>query len=354
MKNKFLTLARNEIVNLEAYTPAIRDAKIIVNANENNWGLAESVLEDICKAVRGANRYPDSTNTRLREILASNFHLCPENFIVSNGLDGFFTMFCRAFLSPDDNIIVSDCTFSVYATNAKISGSSVITVPLREDYSQNLDDFYNAIKPNTKAIFYCNPNNPTGLAVSLGEIEKFLGKLPNNIFFILDEAYIEFSDLPQAESFKLLEKFDNLVICRTCSKICALAGLRIGYSAMHPDLANVISLVRETYCVSQIAEVAACSFFSQPDLIEKIREDVREGRNMLERALRSKGIKFLPSCTNFVYIMPNDKEAKILHSVFDEHSIAVRFFGSSGQESVRVTIGTQDEMKKIVEAIREA
>ncbi len=352
--NKFLSLARNEIRELEAYIPAKREAEIIVNANENNWGAPREVYEEICRAAANAKRYPDSTNTRLRKLLADRFGLSADNFVISNGLDGFFTMFCRAFLSAGDDILVSDCTFSVYANNAKISGASVTTVPLREDFSQNLNDYYARIKPNTKAIFYCNPNNPTGLSVPLSEIEKFLEKLPKNILFILDEAYIEFSDVGLLESYKLLEKFDNLIICRTCSKICALAGLRIGYSAMHKELAQIISLVRETYCVSEVAEAAACVSFSMEKLIDTVRCQVKSGRELLEKTLKSKGIRFLSSCANFVFILPTKEENEKLQKIFEDNGIAVRFWNFRGQETIRVTIGTEEEMKKIVNAIQNA
>lgn len=350
--NKFLDLARKEIRELEAYIPAKREAKIIVNANENNWGAPKEVFEEICRAASNAKRYPDSTNTQLRKLLANRFGLIPENFIISNGLDGFFTMFCRAFLAPEDEVLVSDCTFSVYSLNVKIAGSSVIIVPVRDDFSQNLDDFYSKIKPNTKAIFYCNPNNPTGLSVPLAEIENFLKKLPPNILFILDEAYIEFSDVDLVESYRLLEKFDNLIICRTCSKICALAGLRIGYSAMHADLAHVISLVRETYCVSEVAEVAACASFAISNLIDTVKDKVKKGRKMLEQVLDLRGIRFLPSCTNFVYILPTEDENEKLAKIFDKHGIAVRFWKFRGQDTIRVTVGTEAEMVQIVNAIQ--
>lgn len=352
--NKFFNLARKEIQELEAYIPAKKEAKIIVNANENNWGAPREVYDEICRAAANAKRYPDSTNTQLRKLLAKCFELSAENFIISNGLDGFFTMFSRAFLSQGDDVLVSDCTFSVYALNAKIAGSSVIIVPVREDFSQNLDDYYSRITPNTKAIFFCNPNNPTGLAVPLCEIEKFLEKLPKNILFILDEAYIEFSDVKQDASYKLLEKFDNLIICRTCSKICALAGLRIGYSAMHEDLAKIISFVRETYCVSEVAEAAAKASFSMKNMIQTVRSKVKTGRKMLEKTLEEKAIRFIPSCTNFVYILPTPEENEKLRKIFESYSIAARFWKFHERETIRVTIGTEDEMVKIVSAIQNA
>ena len=349
----FRSLARPAIRDLEPYDASVSGNPLIrVSANENNEGLPESVLTAMRNALAEGNRYPDSRNTSLREKLAARFSLRPEQIITSGGLDGLFTMLGRAFLDPGDEVVCGECTFGVYAETALIAGASVKTVPLGEGYVQLPADFAAAVGPATKMLFFCNPNNPTGTLAEPASVHEMLKKIPRRVVVILDEAYLDFADADGDASFKLLEEFPNLVICRTFSKIFALAGLRIGWAAAHPGLLDCLYRVREPYCVTAMAEAGACAALDEVARLRRTRTMVICERDKLCTLLLRLGVKHIHSQTNFVMIFPQERYEP-LSTAFIQSGIAVRRLSLRGERVMRISVGLPQENRQVERVLEE-
>ncbi|MDO4559672.1 MAG: histidinol-phosphate transaminase [bacterium] len=349
----FRAMARPAIRGLEPYDATVSgEPKIRVSANENNEGLPPSVLAAMRRALAEGNRYPDSRNAALREKLAARFALTPAQIITANGLDGFFTMLGRAFLDPGCEVVCGECTFSVYADTARIAGAAVKKVPLGRAYEQRPEDFAAAVSPATKMLFFCNPNNPTGTLAETGAVRAMLEKIPRRVAVILDEAYVDFAEADGAASFRLLEEFPNLIVCRTFSKIFALAGLRVGWAAGDPALLDYLYRVREPYCVTAVAEAGACAALDEAEYLEKTRRLVARERGRLCALLSRGGVEHIPSQANFVLIFPKDRYDR-LSAAFAQKGIAVRSLSLRGERVMRISVGLPEENRQIAGAIGE-
>lgn len=354
MEEIFLSLARPSMRQVKPYdAKTIDEPKIRLSANESSFGAPLSVINAMEKALTGGNRYPDGCSGALRRKLAARFSLDPGQIITSNGLDGLFTMLGRAFICDGDEVVCGECTFGVYESTALIAGASVKKVTLGEGFAQRPDDFAAAVGPKTKMLFFCNPNNPTGTFSEAPEVRGMLEKIPESTIVVLDEAYFEFTGEDEAASFSLLEDFPNLIICRTFSKLFALAGLRVGWAAAHPDMLGCLYRVREPYCVTSIAEAGACAALDDRDFFMDVRRAVAEEREKLCGALQACGVRFVPSRANFILLLPEDGYERI-YSAFAENGIAVRSLILRGERVIRLSIGTPGENARAAQAVAEA
>ncbi len=352
MKAFFAELMRPPVRNIEPYDAApLPGAKILLSANENNAGVPKGVLSAMTAALKRGNRYPDSRNSMLREKLASRFGLEPEQIITSNGLDGLFTMLSRAFLDAQDEVVCGECTFGVYASDAEISGAKTVKVPLSPSFRQEPLKFAERVTSATKMLFFCNPNNPTGCLAAEDEIRAMLDAIPRRVIVVLDEAYTEFSGTDGKRSFSLLRDFPNLIICRTFSKMFALAGLRVGWGAAHPDLLDCLYRVREPYCVTSIAEAGALAALDETEFIKNVFETTVKEREKLSRVIEECGIPFLPSRSNFILLLPGEK-TDALKAAFKEKAIAARYLKCAGRPAIRISIGLPEEYAEVAKVLR--
>lgn len=343
-KKLFWEMARPSIREMEEYDPGPMPAglRVRVSANENNRGLPDAARSVIISALSEGNRYAESRCTELRGDIARLHGLSPEQIIVTNGLDGLFTALGRAFLEPGDEVVAAELTFGAYRDTAVIVGATPVAVPMREDFSCNTRGFIDAVTGRTKMLCFCNPNNPTGTAASLGEITEMLDAVPQNVLFVLDEAYIDFADDPAESGMKLLDKYPNLMVCRTFSKIYGLAGLRVGYAAADPELLRFLYKVREPYCVSALSAAAAASVLRDGGYSRESRELILEEREKLCAWFREKGIRHVPSQANFIMLITensDDIRDKLLGA-----GVAVRSMGFRGKKQVlRISVGLPEE-----------
>lgn len=343
-KKLFYEMARRQIRELEEYDPGPMPPgiRVRISANENNRGMPQAARDAIISALDEGNRYAESRCTELRGVIASLHGLKPAQILVGNGLDGIFTMFGRAFLEPGDEVVTAELTFGVYAETAVIAGAEPVPVPMRDDFSCDTRGFAGALTKRTKMVCFCNPNNPTGTVAGPGEITEMLDAVPQDVLFVLDEAYIDFADDPTASGIALLDKYPNLIVCRTFSKIYGLAGLRVGYVAADPELLRYLYKVREPYCVSPLSAAAAVSVLRDSGYSRESRDMVLSERGKLCAYFREKGVKYIPSQANFIMlIMENSEEIrdKLLGM-----GIAVRLMNFRGQKQIlRISIGMPEE-----------
>lgn len=344
-KNKmFYEMARRSVRELEEYDPGPMpaDISVRVSANENNRGLPDRAREALLGALADGNRYPESRCGELRAALAELHGLSPEQILVGNGLDGVFTMLGRAFLEPGDEVIAGELTFSAYEDMARIAGAAPVAVPMTDQLALDARGFAAAATPRTKMLCFCNPNNPTGTMAGLDEIVSLLDAVPRGAIFVLDEAYLEFADDPGATGLKLLEKYPNLIVCRTFSKILGLAGLRVGYIAADSELLRYVYKVREPYCVNALSAAAAVAALGDADYLAASRKETIAERAKLADFFGGLGIKYIPSQGNFLLLLT--KRAEKLRDGLLDRGVAVRLLSFRGKKDLlRISIGLPEE-----------
>ncbi len=266
------------------------DATRIVKlaSNENPLGMSAAARQAIVDALAESPRYPDNDSHALRQALAEHLGLPAEWIVLGHGSSDILEMAARALLSEGDSCVYSQYGFIVYPLAVQQAGARHIVVPASH-YGHDLPAMAAAIEPSTRLVFVANPNNPTGTLASAETVAAFLQRVPPNVVVVLDEAYVEYLDPAlRTDSIALLRKHPNLVISRTFSKAYGLAGLRIGYAAAHPALADVLNRVRSAFNTSTVAQAAALAALADTDVAQPLLFAVQVA---LVAALRSAGIE---------------------------------------------------------------
>jgi histidinol-phosphate aminotransferase len=238
----------------------------------------------------------------------------------------------------------------MYPIVVKGMGGVVVDVPLREDFTHDLDAMLEAIREHTKVVFVCNPNNPTGTSLGAAEFGRFVERLPDTVILAIDEAYYEFvrrSDFPR--SIELLSERPETLILRTFSKIYGLAGLRIGYGIGHQELVGYLERARHPFNVNRLAEAAAVAALDDEEHAQKTLAVNAQGIDYLTRELTALGCEVAPTDTNFLLVRAGV-------GVYDDllkSGIIVRPMQGFGlPEHVRITIGLPEENERLVKALR--
>ena len=319
-------------------------------SNENPLGPSPRAIAAVQEAMSQAQLYPDGGAFYLRETLAERLGVARENLILGSGSNEIIEFLAHAFLRVDDNIVTSKHAFVAYKLVAKLFGAQTIETP-SPDFRHHLDTILAAITPRTRLVFIANPNNPTGTLVSQDEIDQFMARIPDNVVTVFDEAYYEFLDRPP-DTLRYVKEGRNVVVLRTFSKIHGLASLRVGYGIARPELIAVLQKTRQPFNVTGVGQMAALAALDDEEHQARTKSVVDEGRVYLSNELRSMQLEFIPGSGNF--IMVNVGQG---HAVFQEllaRRIIVRpLRGYDLAQWVRITIGTAEQNRKCVAALRE-
>ena len=345
-----LELARPEIRALKSYsTPPLPEGFARLNANEAPtypYGKIET---------GPLNRYPDLQPDALRNAMAEAFGVSPDQVCPtrgsSEGIDLLVRSFCRAYT---DNVVIMPPTFEMYGVYSSIQGCEVRQAPLDADNDFAVDwDAVNAqCDKQTRLVFLCSPNNPTGTSIPFEEIAFFCEQSQGRNVVVADEAYIEFSDQPSTAT--LLDKFDNLVILRTLSKARALAGTRCGAVVGDPALIGVISALLSPYAFSTPVTVAALNALDSAgrQQANKLIADILSERQRMADALENSATieKCWPSDANFLFVRFADPGAA--SAAFADQNVLVRTYDSAALAGcARITIGTREENDRVLAAL---
>jgi histidinol-phosphate aminotransferase len=328
---------------------------VALASNESPYPPIPAVVEAVTKALTGLNRYPDPTNAALRRRL-SEVHGVPANRIaIGNGSCDILLAAGDALLEPGAELVYAWPSFSVYPHLSAASGARAIQVPLDGDQRHQLDKMREEITAATRLVIVCNPNNPTSTALPLDEIADFVASVPRHIAVILDEAYVEFNMLQVPEdSVDLLDRHPNLTLLRTFSKIYGLCGLRVGYALCGSEaFRTAVDQVRQPFFCNAAAQAAALEALNHGDEVTRRVERNLAERIGLEESLRELGLTVAESQANFVWLDLGEErsEADVMRGLA-ERGILVRAGGALGREgSLRVTVGTQAENERFLEAL---
>jgi histidinol-phosphate aminotransferase len=332
-------------------------------SNEVPFAPSEAALAAAGRALAGANRYPDPSYWELRTALADRYGIPQQRIALGNGSCDILLSAGEAMLEPGAEIVYAWPAFSVYPHLAAASGARAIEVPLDAQERHQLDAIAAEITVATRLVLVCNPNNPTSTALPLSDVEAFLAKVPPHVCVILDEAYCEFSLVlgdPMA-SLPLLERFPNLVLLRTFSKVYGLAGMRVGYALCGSEsFRTAVEQVRQPFYLNVAAQAAAVEALRHQDDVERRVVATVVGREQLTSGVRELGLWVAESDANFIWMrLPEPPEGEDVAEVeaavvngLRERGVLVRAGGALGRAGcVRVTVGTDAEHQKFLGAL---
>ncbi|MBG0568934.1 histidinol-phosphate transaminase [Actinoplanes aureus] len=309
-------------------------------SNEVPYGPLPGVVEAITEAARSVHRYPDMGVVRLRDAIGERFGVSPERVVTGCGSVALAEILAKATCLPGDEIVYSWRSFEAYPIIAAGGGATSVRVPNTAAHGHDLAAMAEAITDQTRMVFVCNPNNPTGTSVRTAEIDRFLAEVPSDVLVVLDEAYREFvtdPDVPDA-----LETYGdrpNVVVLRTMSKAWGLAGLRMGYLVAQPEVATALRKVVTPFSTSMVAQAAALAALEQEDEVRRRCALVVAERDRLTEALRKLSVAVPDSQANFVWMPLGDRTAEFA-AACESRGVIVRGFHPEG---VRVTVGTPEE-----------
>jgi histidinol-phosphate aminotransferase len=314
---------------------------IRLSQNEMPWEPASVIVDAMEKAARSTHRYPDYHRTAARAAIAASLGLDVERIAIDNGSGSLLHGLARLVCEPGVHGVYCWPSFEAYPAALGLAGAQSTPVDLADDGAMDLAAMAAAVNPDTGIAYLCNPNNPTGGFVDVHGIRAFLREVPSNVLVVLDEAYREFVTAEPIESTTaLLDEFPNLVILRTLSKSHGLAGIRAGYAAASPRVAEALRRTSVGFALNSVAEAAVIAAFSpegEAVAAERISTIVAE-RERMQSALRAGGVSFLPSQSNFLFLHGDATE---LLARFEGQGVLARPFPHAG--GARVTVGLPEE-----------
>ncbi len=343
------------------------DEVAMLASNESAFGPAESVQAAAARVLSGLNRYPDPAYEPLRAALSRRYDLPSENIALGNGSCDLLLAAGDALLEPGAEVIYGWPAFSVYPHLAAASGARAVEVPLDAEERHDLDAMAAEITVSTRLILICNPNNPTSTSLGLEQIDAFLAKVPGHVAVILDEAYVEFS-LTVGDTYAslgLLEKYPNLVLLRTFSKVYGLAALRVGYGlSANRMFRTATDQVRQPFFLNAAAQAAAVEALGRQDEVERRVAATIASRSRMVEQLEDQALWVAATDANFIWVKlgprsvaPTDEtrivEAQVVKGL-RERGVLVRAGAALGRAGfLRVTVGTDSDNAKFTRALGE-
>jgi histidinol-phosphate aminotransferase len=335
-------LVRTNIRTLKPYSSA-RDefkgeASIFLDANENSMGSP---------LVKWYNRYPDPLQLKVKEKIAFIKKIPVDQIFLGNGSDEAIDLLYRCFCEPGiDEVVIFPPTYGMYEVSANINNVKLNRVPLTEQFQLDLEALEQAIKPSTKIIWICSPNNPTGNSIDREAIEMILNNFDGLV--VIDEAYINFSR--KKSWLSDLQDYPNLVVLQTLSKAWGLAGIRLGMAFASPEIIGYLNKVKPPYNISEpVQELAVKALEEIGQVNDMIVTLVNERQNMVTSLLQNEEVvKIYPSDANFLLV--KFKEAAGLYKYFVEQGIVVRDRSNVVlcEGCLRITVGTPQENQKLL------
>ncbi|MEV4242684.1 histidinol-phosphate transaminase [Streptosporangium canum] len=309
-----------------------------LSSNESPYGPLPSVVEAIAKAASEIHRYPDPAATGLTEALAERYGVPPEHVALGPGSVTVAQQLFETVSEPGAEVIYAWRSFEAYPLLADLAGATSVRVPLLGE-THHLDAMAEAITPQTRMIFVCNPNNPTGTVVHAAELAAFLDRVPEDVLVVLDEAYREYvRDADVTDGLTVYRDRPNVAVLRTFSKAYGLAGLRVGYLIADEPVAAAVRKTIVPFAVNHLAQAAAvASLAAEDELLERVDTVVKE-RTRVREALIAQGWTVPITEANFVWIRLGERTTEFAEACAAE-GVAVRPFAGEG---ARISIGSPE------------
>jgi histidinol-phosphate aminotransferase len=344
-------LVRREILDLKAYHVAPAEGMVKLDAMENPYPLPAALRRELAEVLAGVelHRYPDPAAPRLRALIRKKMGV-PEGMevLLGNGSDDLIQIVSLALARPGAAVMYPAPTFVMYAMNAVFFGLRAVPFPLRDDFSFDADAFIARMQAEKPAlVFLAYPNNPTGVLYEESDIERVIRACTGVV--VVDEAYHAFA----GKTFMTrLAEFPNLLVMRTVSKL-GLAGIRLGYLAGRPEWIAQLDKVRQVYNVNVLTQAAATFMLERLEVLQAQAAKIRADREALKAELEKlKGVKVFPSAANFFLVRVPDAERT--YEALRRQGVLVRNLHPGLRNCLRVTVGTPEENRILLTALREA
>ncbi len=345
MKNfNINNLVRENVKQLKPYSSARDEFEdfdtadmVFLDANENPFD-------------NGVNRYPDPQQSNVKVVLAKQKNVQPNQILLGNGSDEVLDLLFRAFCEPkEDNVISLPPTYGMYGVLANINNVEHKEILLSESFQPRVEAILEAVTPNTKMIFLCSPNNPTGNSFTEESVTNILEKF--NGFVVIDEAYIDFSDKPSW--LAKLDQYPNLIITQTLSKAYGLAGIRLGICYGSPEVIAVLNKIKPPYNVNELTQQRALERLKDQSKIDNEITSIIAQREALLQVLDKVSFvkKIYPTEANFILVKVDDANKRYDELIAKGIVIRNRTTQPLCQNCLRFTIGTEEENKKLINTL---
>ena len=315
-----------------------------LSSNESPHPPLASVVAAVQDRLGTINRYPDMSAAALRDALAARYDVDAALVTVGAGSVELAAQLIHAVAGEGDEVMFAWRSFEAYPSLVRIAGAVPVAVPLDAEHAHDLDAMLAAITPRTRAIFVCNPNNPTGTVVSAAELERFVAAVPHDVLVVIDEAYVHFDRTDSyGAGIELFRRHPHVAVLHTFSKAYGLAGLRVGYAIAPREVADNQRKVAVPFGVTDLAQTAArASLDAEDELAVRIEEVVAQ-RDRLQALLVDAGWPAVASQANFVWVPAGERTSE-LEALLHEGGVIARAFPGEG---VRISSGSIDDIDRV-------
>jgi len=334
----------------------IRDV-IKLASNENPLGCSPQVVDVLARASEHIELYPDANAYYLKQRLAQKLGVEEQQITIGNGSNDVLDLIARSFLDGSAEAIFSQYAFMVYAMVTQACGArarvaNAMDSQAESPFGHDLAAMQALINDDTRVIFIANPNNPTGTWLSARALQGFIETVPEHIAIVVDEAYFEYVDYPQyPDSLQWLNRYPNLIVTRTFSKIYGLAGLRIGYSVSSPELCDLFNRVRQPFNGNSLALAAAQVALDDEKFVDKSRHCNQLGLEMMRHWFDRHGIEYIPSAGNFLTVRFGVNSEQIYQGLL-KSGVIVRPVANYGMpDFLRISVGTETQLRRMFEVL---
>ncbi|MBA3753319.1 MAG: histidinol-phosphate transaminase [Nitrospira sp.] len=318
-------------------------------SNETPIGPSPKALAVLAETAPTLHRYPDGGAFRLRGALAERWKVTPDHVILGNGSDELLGLLARTFLSPGDEAVMAEQTFVIYKMEVTAAHGVVVEVP-QKNWRHDLTAMADAITDKTRLLFVCNPNNPTGTMATDTEVTALMGRVPEHVVVVFDEAYYEYVRHPEfPASIDYVMTGRHAVVLRTFSKIYGLAGLRIGYGITTPEITNYLNRIRPPFNANSMAQRAAMAALDDEAHVTASRALNHTEMVKMRGGLQQLGCEALPSEANFLYFDVGRDGREVFDALLREGIIVRHIEG----RMLRVTIGLPEENLLFLNALQD-
>ena len=356
-------LMRPDLRHLAGYTPVVPVERLVaesdassaqqlppvkLDANENPYGPSPRVLQAISES-EALHAYPDAEQHTLRAALAEYAGLATENIIVGNGSDEVLDMIIRLLLGPGDKVLSCIPTFGMYKFLTDVAGGQLVELDRTPDYGIDLDAIKAAADDRTKIIFLASPNNPTGNSVPR---EQVIELLDMGLYVVIDEAYYEFAGHTVAD---LVNEYETLMVVRTFSKWAGLAGVRIGYAIVSPEVYAYLNQIKQPYNVSVFAQIAALESLEDVDyLMSNVNALVSERARLFDILQGLDYLSPVPSEGNYILCNVTRGDGEQIYRLLKQRNIFVRYYDRPNLKNCfRISVGRPEETDRLADALAE-
>ncbi|MFM6929139.1 MAG: histidinol-phosphate transaminase [Bdellovibrio sp.] len=329
-------------------------------SNENPLGPSPKAMDAVKKALEHQNLYPDPSHYDLLHTISKEWGFPTQQLAIGNGSDELIDLLTRIFCEPKEGVLTSVAAFNAYEVSAAANRAAILKVPLAEGYRFDLkaiaDYFFAHPEQNIRLIFVSNPNNPTGTYATKPEIESFLERVGNrdDVMVVFDEAYNEFvraTDYASAQNY--MNKYSNLIVLRTFSKIYGLAGFRVGAMIAPKDVVEVYNRVRKPFNVNDLAQVAANAALQDREFLQRSQQICWKGLDYFYKKLEELGLPYIHSQGNFVMFDTLRDAVKVNEALLRRGIIMRPVLNYGFKTHMRVSVGLEHENEAAILALKE-